>query len=357
MPVTIIIGGQFGSEGKGKTAHYFSKIQNAQIAVRVGGSNSGHTVINKLGKPIIFRHLPTASILNNVICIIPAGSYINFHVLLKELSITSLTPDRLLIDPNAMVITEEDINSENICGLTDSIGSTASGTGSSVLRRVQRKKDVLLASKYKNLEPYIKPVIPFLRSALKNNERIIIEGTQGYGLSLLHSRFYPYVTSRDTSAAGFLSETGLSPLDVDEIVMVLRTFPIRVAGNSGPLVNEINWEKVSKISGSGKHIKEYTSVTKKIRRVGKFDATIVKEAIAANNPTKIVLNHVDYFDHECSIIGCTTERVEEKLNTIEKNIGRKIDFFGLSPSTIVSKDEIFLHKTIQGAKYEFNYAR
>ena len=93
---------------------------------------------------------------------------------------------------------------------------------------------------------------PFLRAALNRKERVIIEGTQGFGLSVLHSPYYPKATSRDTTAAGFVSEAGLSPLDVDDIVLVIRAFPIRVPGNSGPspgrdrladLGREAGWER------------------------------------------------------------------------------------------------------------------
>lgn len=149
------------------------------------------------------------------------------------------------------------------------------------------------------VKEYIKPVIPFLREKLNNGERIIVEGTQGFGLSLLHSSHYPYVTSRDTTAAAFISEVGLSPLDVDEIIMVIRAFPIRVGGNSGNLLDEINWETITNESRSDNPIVEYTSVTKTLRRVARFNTDIVLQAIKANKPTCIVLNHLDYIDASC----------------------------------------------------------
>ena len=76
MPVTVVVGGQFGSEGKGKVAHFFAQQQHASVAVRVGGSNSGHTVLDSSGTPIIFQQLPTAAILPKIQCVISAGSYI-----------------------------------------------------------------------------------------------------------------------------------------------------------------------------------------------------------------------------------------------------------------------------------------
>jgi adenylosuccinate synthase len=108
MPVTVVVGGQFGSEGKGKVAHFFARSQNSSVAVRVGGSNSGHTVVDRSGNCLILRQLPTAAILEDVKCVICAGSYINPDLLLNEIALVGLSFDRLLIDPNAMIISCED---------------------------------------------------------------------------------------------------------------------------------------------------------------------------------------------------------------------------------------------------------
>lgn len=296
MPVTVIVGGQFGSESKGKVAHLLTLETGAKIVVRVGGINAGHTVVDKFGTSMILQQLPTSAILPNVTCILGAGSYIKPEILLNEIAKTKLSPDRLLIDPNATIITEDNEVNELNSSLRQSIGSTLSGTGAAVVKRISRDSSVLLAKDDERLKAFIQPTIPFMRSALNNNERIIIEGTQGFGLSLLHSPHYPYVTSRDTTAAAFVSEAGLSPLDVDEVVLVIRAFPIRVSGNSGPLSNEIDWEILS--SESGKNLLERTSVTKAVRRVAYFDSDIVKQAIMVNQPTKIVMNHLDYIKED-----------------------------------------------------------
>src|SRR5207247_1926198 len=137
--------------------------------------------------------------------------------------------------------------------------------------------------------------------------------------------YYPYVTSRDTTAAGFLSEAGLSPLDVDDVVLVLRAFPIRVAGSSGPLECEVDWGTVTRDSGSPQPIVEYTSVTHAVRRVARFSPEIVKQAIAVNNPTRIVLNHLDYVDHGAAELLRPTERVTAFMQNVCSSIGRPID--------------------------------
>ena len=335
MPVTVIVGGQFGSEGKGKVTHSLALEQNASVAVRVGGSNSGHTVVNSSGESIVFRQLPTAAIIPNVQCVICAGSYINPDILLNEIDLIKLSPERLLIDPNAMIISSEELIFESNSSLRQDIGSTLSGTGAAVRRRIERTNSVRLAKHENRLKQYIQPVVPFMRNSLNKGERIIIEGTQGFGLSLLHSQDYPYVTSRDTTAAAFVSEAGLSPLDIDDIVLVLRTFPIRVAGNSGFLPNEINWETVSRESGIKTPIMEYTSVTKAVRRVARFDPNVVLQAIMVNRPTKIVLNHLDYIDASCFASNEISEKTAFIVHKIESLINSSVDYLGFSPSSLV----------------------
>lgn len=335
MPVTVIVGGQFGGEGKGKATYLLAQETDARIAIRVGGTNSGHTVNGPSGSPIIFRQLPTPALLPDVTCILCAGSYINPEILFDEISRVGLSHDRLIIDPNAMIISEEDQQEEKNSPLRKDIGSTLSGTGAAVRRRIERGYSVALAKDYKRLKPFVRPTIPFLRDALMAGQRVIIEGTQGFGLSLLHSRYYPYVTSRDTTAAAFASEAGLSPLDIDDIVLVLRAFPIRVGGNSGPLPDEIDWDTVTKESKNNEPILEYTSVTKTVRRVGRFDKEIVQEAIKVNQPTRIVLNHLDYIDASCSRLNTLTDITSEFVNEVESLIGKQINYLGFGPATLV----------------------
>lgn len=319
MGITIVVGGQYGGEGKGKVTLYFAKEKNINITVRVGGTNSGHTVINERNEKIILRQLPTPSILPNSISVLSAGSYIDIDLLFEEMKLVGINAHQLLIDENAIVITNDDKSCESNSNLKKEIGSTLSGTGNSVIKRIQRKKITSLAKNVEELKPYIINTKKYLFEKLQNNQNILIEGTQGFGLSLLHSPNYPYTTSRDTTAAGFLSEVGLSPLDVEEIILSIRAFPIRVEGNSGPLKNEISWDEICQNP-------ELSSVTKKTRRIAKFDAGIVKSAIISNRPTKIILNHLDYVNE--------LER-QEFIVKVEQMINKKIDYIGLSDKTLV----------------------
>ncbi|MFH7321638.1 adenylosuccinate synthetase [Desulfurivibrio sp. D14AmB] len=331
MPVSVIVGGQYGSEGKGKVAHYLARERKATVAIRCGGTNSGHTVIDSNGQSLIFRQLPTASILPDVKLVLCAGTYIDPAILKHEIALVRLAPSRLMIDPYAVIITEDHKKREQDSGLVERIASTGSGTGAAVIARIQRAPNLLFAKDVPELAEFIADVSEDLRRRLQRDERIILEGTQGFGLSPLHSRFNPYVTSRDTTAAGFLSEAGLSPFDADEIVMVIRAFPIRVGGDSGPLVNATDWETITREAGYEEPLQEITSVSKRIRRVARFDATIVKRAIQVNKPTATVLNHLDYLSYNASP---SHDKVRSFVNMASKSTGVVADYVGFGPTTM-----------------------
>lgn len=305
MQVKVIVGGQFGSEGKGKVAKYFA--QTADCMIRSGGSNSGHTIYHK-NKKYILRHLPAGVTNPDCTLLIPAGSVIDLQVLLNEIKTFKVAPERLVIDPNAYILSDFDIQKESELDLNSMIGSTLSGTGAATIRRITRQNSET-AKDINVLKPYIGDV----HSRIKKSYNVIIEGTQGFGLSLYHSPYYPYVTSRDTTAAGCCSELGISPRDVTDVILVIRTLPIRVAGNSGPLPNETTWDKLGLEP-------EYTSVTNKVRRVGLFDPYIVNRAIECNKPSRLVLNHVDYI---------------ENYKPIAKSINKGIDYIGTGPLDII----------------------
>lgn len=341
MAVTVIVGGQFGSEGKGKVAYDFAKRQKASIAIRVGGANSGHTAVDENGVTHTFRHLPTACLLPGVMSVIAAGSYVDPDVLVEEIRRTNMAPDRLIIDRNVVLISGRHKQAEIDDDLRGQIGSTGSGTGAAVVSRIRRDGFLEFADSHPVLAQFVGKVSPFLRHRLDAKERIIVEGTQGFGLSLLHSDLYPKVTSRDTTASAFISEAGLSPLDVDDVVMVLRAFPIRVAGSqSGHLPGEIDWETIQEESGYPHSIVERTTVTNFVRRVARFDAMVVRQAIEINQPTTIVLNHADYFDYVASREKRLTQKVREEIAAISVSMGGNIDWVGVSPEILISTSKI-----------------
>lgn len=299
MPLTIIVGGQYGSEGKGKLASYLACTATGGVAsVRSGGSNAGHTA-QRRGRAFQLRQLPCGAVSDDSRLYLAAGMVIDLPVLQREIAELEIHPARLMIDRNAVVMSPDDARREGAEALRERVGSTLSGTGAATARKVMRDPAVQLARDVPELDRLarIGNVSDELNRAFDRGEHVVIEGTQGFGLSLHHTDHFPYATSKDTTAAAFLSDSGLSPLLVTDVIVVLRTFPIRVAGNSGPMKDEINWNEVTRTSGYRTTLAEYTTVTRKLRRVARFDWELAERAVRANRPTALALHGADYLDH------------------------------------------------------------
>ena len=340
MPVSVVVGGQYGSEGKGKTSlHIARNDPDVAAVIRVGGSNSGHVGIALDGRRFALRQLPAGAIDGQHQVLIPAGSYIDVDVLLQEIEALDYDRRLITISPNAHVITDEHKAWERETSLRESIGSTESGTGAAVLSRIARGSpklpEAVPAEHIHQLTPFIGDTTAIARRLLDNGRRLVIEGTQGFGLSALHAEAWPKATSRDTTAATFVAEAGLSPLDVDDVTLVLRTYPIRVAGRqSGPLPHETSWEAIAQEAGLDRDLTELTTVTQSPRRVGGFSAPIVRQAIATNMPSRIVLNHLDYIDPEVAN-GTLTAKARSFVAMISEAINKPIDWVGTSPSAMM----------------------
>lgn len=333
LGITVVVGGQFGGEGKGKITSHLCRNHNFDIAVRCGGPNSGHTCTID-GEQTVLRQVPVGVVNPNTKLFLAAGSLINPDVLKNEIEQFHLTPDRLKIDRNAALITPDCIEMEKKLLLRDHLGSTQSGVGAAVSKRALRSPPIDLVNNNPELKKFTCDVSEEVMKGYKKQKKIVIEGTQGFGLSLYHSPFYPNTTSRDTTASAFLSEVGLSPLCVSEIIMVVRTFPIRVAGKSGPL-DEISWDVIEQESGYPHKIFENTTVTNMLRRVGRFDINLVKKAFNANYNAKIALMGVDYLDYrDKSKKGWDelTATTKSFILMVVKNLGDNITYIGTGPS-------------------------
>lgn len=301
MSLWVVVGGQYGGEGKGKIAAFITRQEEIDLCIRCGGPNSGHSFVNGSGDTVLLRQLATGYIRPQTRLLIPAGALIDLEVLKYELDMLGLDRRRVGVDRNAMVVELKDKKAEAALQLRERLSSTLCGVGSAVARRALRGADVRTAAIAAKEVPWLAELITNVSDeanlALDLGRKVLVEGTQGFGLSLYHSDSYPKTTSRDTTAAGFLSEVGLSPRLVTEIVVVFRTFPIRVAGEqAGPLKDEITWEDVRRESGYPYPIEEMTTVTKKVRRVGRFDWELAARAGCANRPSRIAVNGLDYLD-------------------------------------------------------------
>lgn len=334
MPVTVVIGGQYGSEGKGKLVSYLAATSSRKSnVVRCGGPNAGHTAMGPLGTYQL-RQVPSGVVAPHCRLYMAAGMVIDLPVLMHEIDLCGLTPKRLLIDRNAVVLDDSDRTTETTVALRDRIGSTLSGTGAATARKVLRDPTLRLARQVSELGPFVGNVADELAGRIDADETVIVEGTQGFGLSLHHSDVYPYATSRDTTAAAFLSEAGLSPMSVTEIFMVLRTFPIRVAGNSGPMFSEIDWSTLTRESGYPVEISEYTTVTKKLRRVGRFDWDLAEAAARVNRPTGLAVHGVDYLNYDdrgAAEWGRLSTESKTFLSELERRLDTPVAFIFTGP--------------------------
>ncbi len=297
--VDVLIGGQYGSEGKGHVAAYLAP--EYDYLIRVGGPNAGHTVY-EVPKPYKFHQLPSGSRCSEAGLIIGPGAVIWVPRLQKEIAECEIPPQRLSIDPQAMIICDDDRVFEKKT-LEAEIGSTAQGVGAATSRKILRtaaNPKVQLARDIPELAPYIRPSLEVLEGAFSQGARVFVEGTQGTGLSIHHG-IYPFVTSRETSGSGCLAEAGIAPSRVRKTIMVVRTYPIRVEGKSGFMENELNWPVISDRSGIPLDellAAERTTTTDRKRRVAEFDWNLLRKAATLNGPTDVALTFADYITIE-----------------------------------------------------------
>lgn len=338
--VFVVSGGQYGSEGKGRVAAKVVVDNNCVYAVRCGGTNAGHSLTFSDGKILSARQLSMSGVVSKEVkLVLPAGSLINPEILKDEMVRFDIDPSRVIIDKNAMIIEQQDIDVEQGNGMFDKISSTQSGVGAASARRIMRSKDVKLA---KDIEvdgiPWtdmLANTAKLLNDAVDAGQNIMIEGTQGFGLSMYHSPFYPCTTSRDTGTSAFCSEAGISPFLVTDVILVMRAFPIRVSGQqAGPIANEMTWAEVTAESGSPNDLTEMTQVTKKMRRVGRFDFDMAKQAVMINRPTQLAIVALDYLDYKNR--GKTnyyllTDDTKAFVQKVQNETGVQVGYIGTGP--------------------------
>jgi adenylosuccinate synthase len=292
--VDVLVGGEYGSEGKGNLAYYLAP--EYDVLVRGGGPNAGHQV--PTNPTVTHRSLPSGSLANpQALLLISAGAVVSPSVLATEIASTGVDPARIRIDPQTMVISRADVRAEK--ARRGTIGSTGQGVGAATARRILGRTSgkVRLAKDVKELRQFVTdPIVDILERSFDASKRVFLEGTQGSALSLMHGH-YPYVTSRDTTVGSCLAEAGIGLNRVRKVIMVVRSYPIRVQGTSGPMGHEISWADIASRSGIPRaelEAAEMSSVQHKLRRVAEFDWKLLRSSAQLNTPTDIALNFADY---------------------------------------------------------------
>lgn len=335
MPATIILGGQWGDEGKGKLTDALAG--QATMVIRAnGGSNAGHTVQTDKGT-FTFRLIPSGILNADCTCVIGAGVVIDLETLVSELvglNDRGIDTSRMRISERAHIVLPYhrrlDLLEERRREL-DEIGTTLNGNGPAyadkasrhglricdlkrpdILRRkltieVDSKNQQLVQvfgdspiefeSLYRNLvewgeviAPMVAPAEVLVQDALDRGERIIVECAQGAMLDIDYGT-YPFVTSSSPTAAGACQGAGVAPSQVDDVVGVYKAYSTRVGG--GPMPAELVDDTGEIIRQRGK---EWGSNTGRPRRTGWFDAVAARQSSRLNGVTSIALTLVDVLD-------------------------------------------------------------
>jgi adenylosuccinate synthase len=319
MTSTVVVGGFFGDEGKGKIISYLAIKDNPKIIVRGGaGPNAGHTIRDG-DKVYKVRMLPSGFLNKNAKVMIGPGVVINPDVLLKEIQDFDAS-GRSFIDKHCGIIESAHLARDSKGDLKEKIGSTGSGTGPANADRAMRI--LKLAKDFDSLSNLIVDVPEQINTALSNNENVLIEGTQGTFLSLWHGT-YPFVTSKDVTASGICADVGLGPKKVDEVIVVFKSYVTRVG--TGPLAKELTPEEAE-----GKGWSEFGTVTGRQRRAADFDFDLARRAIMLNSATQISITKLDVIFPDCA--GMTSyEKLSDDAKSFIKNIERELN----TPVTII----------------------
>ena len=345
MANTIIVGAQWGDEGKGKIVDFLT--EKTDIVVRAqGGNNAGNTVIHD-GKKYVLHLIPSGILWPEKNCVIGNGVVIDPVSLLEEFD--KLEGQGILISPDNLVISNRAhltlpyhriLDSFRESGLGGKkIGTTGRGIGPTYVDKSERsgirmsdlfnqkklvekieskveKANSLLKgsdveplvtnqiieelnSAASRLKPFICETTTYLHERIAEGKSLLFEGAQGTYLDIDHGT-YPFVTSSNTTAGGACTGSGVSPRNIDNVTCVAKAYTTRVG--SGPFITE-NQEFSDRMHGMGR---EFGATTGRKRRCGWFDAVLVKHACRLNGADQLAVTNVDGLDGIESIKICTS---------------------------------------------------
>ncbi len=369
MPATVIVGLQWGDEGKGKTTDFLAE-QVAMVVRYQGGDNAGHTVVT--GDEVFKLHLvPSGVLYPHITSVIGNGVVVNPATLIAELDMLTargIDVSRVKVSRSAHVIMPYHValdrgNEIRLAGAK--VGTTGRGIGPAYgdrawrlglrmedlldravlverLARVLPDKNLVLASMGaepfsvealadqalawgERLAPYMDDSTWLVQAALGRGEHVLLEGAQGTLLDLDHGS-YPFVTSSNPVAGGACTGGGVGPLQIDEVMGVMKAYATRVG--SGPFPTELFDEIGAGIASRGN---EVGTTTGRPRRVGWFDAVPLRYAVAVNSISSIMLNKLDILS------GIPTIR----LGVAYDVDGRRLDHWPSSASAIAHATPIY----------------
>ena len=349
---TLVIGSQWGDEGKGKVIDFLTETADV-VARSQGGSNAGHTVIAK-GQKYVLHLIPSGILWEGKVNIIGNGVVINPTSLVEEIEYlrekgVSITPQNLLISDRAHVVLpiHKEIDGAQEEALGDQkIGTTRQGIGPTYADKARRvgirmvdladpeRLERVLKARIKTaneelvrlgwpaadpqvtlsaviaaadvLRPHITNTIPVINNAIKAGKTILFEGAQGAMLDIDFGT-YPYVTSSNTSAGGCCTGSGVAPTRIDKIIGVCKAYTTRVG--EGPFVTE-DAEISDYLHGLGR---EFGATTGRPRRCGWTDGVVLRFSAMFNGFDEMAMTNLDGLDELASIKICTGYRMGDEV--------------------------------------------
>jgi len=344
MSNAIIVGAQWGDEGKGKIVDYLTEASDIVVRAQ-GGCNAGHTVITE-GTQYVLHLIPSGILWKDKICVIGNGVVLDPISLVEEIETLekqglTITPDNLLISDRAHLTMpyhrQMDALREARLG-AKKIGTTKRGIGPTYADKIQRTgfrmidindKDTfakrlrekvdeankLLAEEgldqldaddvvksslqaAERLRPHMSNTISFLHQAIKSGQELLFEGAQGTYLDIDYGT-YPFVTSSNTTAGGACTGSGVPPHRIDKVVGVCKAYTTRVG--SGPFPTQAD-ELGDHLHGMGR---EFGATTGRERRCGWLDMVLLRQAVMVNGIDELAVTNLDGLDKIDTIQICT----------------------------------------------------
>lgn len=314
----VLVDGQFGSTGKGLASSVLAECfgEAVDYVSSNAGPNSGHT--SYVGdEKVVLQQLPTYSVVakklgGHVPCYLNAGAVIDLPRLMSEISQHDMF-NLAKVNPFAALVSEDDRQAEGVL-LKDAIGSTGKGTGGALAQKVMRNPSAIAASDVGVPDQYLSSM-----AALDNRKKVFVEVSQGFSLGI-NEGFYPFCTSRQCDVAQALADAQIHPSRYQECMMVVRTYPIRVGGNSGPGYpdqRELPWEQFPVPP-------ERTTVTNKVRRIFTWSDQQFRYAVRRNRPGFLFVNFLNYLQDKEDVKGFILRHVVtpyvEELGTVPQVI-------------------------------------